>query len=143
MEKPLDLSKDSDVPCNGCTLCCYGMIALFPDLGDDMSLRKVEFLGGAGEFTDDITGRTLRFTHFLQTKPDGSCTYLGPKGCTIYDKRPTVCRSFDCGKLYRTLSRQQRRQGVRSGKFRQAVLDRGAEIEQQRNTKHDIKETIK
>ena len=29
-------------------------------------------------------------------KQDGSCVYLGPKGCIIYPYRLRVCREFDC-----------------------------------------------
>ncbi|MCX6127945.1 MAG: YkgJ family cysteine cluster protein [Proteobacteria bacterium] len=30
-------------------------------------------------------------------KPAGRmCAYLGPKGCTIYEHRPLVCRQFAC-----------------------------------------------
>jgi hypothetical protein len=32
----------------------------------------------------------------LQSKPDGSCIYVGDKGCTIWDRRPAICRAFDC-----------------------------------------------
>lgn len=28
-----------------------------------------------------------------------ACRFLGPQGCTIYDRRPELCRSFVCGWL--------------------------------------------
>lgn len=37
-------------------------------------------------------------TRILSKKPDGSCVYLDPSNkCSIYDKRPIVCREFECG----------------------------------------------
>lgn len=32
----------------------------------------------------------------LRHNEDGSCVYLGLLGCTIYDRRPAMCRVFDC-----------------------------------------------
>jgi Fe-S-cluster containining protein len=32
----------------------------------------------------------------LKSKPDGSCVYLGDQGCSIYERRPQMCRAFDC-----------------------------------------------
>ncbi len=33
---------------------------------------------------------------YLAKKENDDCVYLGPNGCTIYERRPIVCRSFDC-----------------------------------------------
>ena len=39
----------------------------------------------------------LSVTYILSKKPDGSCVYLDQSNmCTIYDKRPIVCREFQC-----------------------------------------------
>lgn len=66
----------SEVNCNGCTACCRGWdIELQPQ--DDWS--QYDHSGGK-----------------LTRKPDGSCVYLGDKGCTIHDRAPYVCRKFDC-----------------------------------------------
>jgi Fe-S-cluster containining protein len=32
----------------------------------------------------------------LRRRADGACIYLGERGCTVYEQRPSVCRSFDC-----------------------------------------------
>lgn len=48
----------------------------------------------------------------IPQKQDGSgeCHYLGPNGCTIYDRAPSICRSFDCRKaLLRMGDRAERR----------------------------------
>lgn len=37
----------------------------------------------------------LEAPYLLARKHDG-CSYLGEAGCTIYDKRPATCRSYDC-----------------------------------------------
>jgi Fe-S-cluster containining protein len=70
--------------CNGCTACCKsGGVALMQ--GDNPGLYELE-----------ITPQGVK----LASKPDGSCTYLGPNGCTIHAKRPAMCRAFDCRKYF-------------------------------------------
>ena len=32
----------------------------------------------------------------LRQRADGACIHLGERGCTVYEQRPAVCRSFDC-----------------------------------------------
>lgn len=73
------------------------------------------------------------------TRPDGmiqvaprekgkGCRYLGPKGCTIYDRRPAECRAFDCRKMYldmtEGMNRSERRALVRTHPYG-AILDAG------------------
>ncbi|MFY7929993.1 MAG: YkgJ family cysteine cluster protein [Oligoflexus sp.] len=60
--------------CGTCTLCC--------------TYLEIESKPGFSTRLD--TGEDL-------AKPSGiSCPYLGPRGCTIYDARPLVCRQFAC-----------------------------------------------
>lgn len=33
---------------------------------------------------------------FLATRANGDCVYLCAGGCSIYDTRPNICRSYDC-----------------------------------------------
>ena len=47
--------------------------------------------------TDQATGNRL---YLLATEANGQCVYLGASGCTIYERRPLLCRSFDCRKHY-------------------------------------------
>ena len=61
-------------PCDDCTACCKGMYVQI-EQGDDPSL-----------FDDN---------GILPTE-DGHCAYLVDNKCSIYDKRPKVCRAFDC-----------------------------------------------
>ena len=66
--------------CKGCTACCQdGSVTL--RAGDDPRLYKVKL---------SIHGTQIA------NKADGSCIYVGPKGCTIHSKRPSECRAFDC-----------------------------------------------
>jgi Fe-S-cluster containining protein len=33
---------------------------------------------------------------YLLARGHDGCTYLGAQGCTVYERRPAVCRSYDC-----------------------------------------------
>jgi Fe-S-cluster containining protein len=61
----------------------------------------------------------------LAATEDGACVYLGPAGCTIYQRRPLLCRSFDCRKHYLTLPRQDRDNLVRLKLSSRAVFNEG------------------
>lgn len=74
--------------CGTCTVCCQGDL-IFLKPGDDIRLYK----------TTMIEGKII-----LQHKPNGDCIYLD-RGCSIYDKRPTVCRDLDCRKVYKKAKR--------------------------------------
>ena len=71
------------VACGSCYECCRNdAIFMHPECGDVAS----EYL------TEPYEGRTI-----LQHKPNGDCVYLDrATGCTIHERRPTVCREFDC-----------------------------------------------
>lgn len=85
---------DADVPCNGCTACCQReMVTLEPEDGNHRRYRTVVA-------RHPLTGESVRR---LEMKPDGSCTYLGDKVCTIYDRRPVMCRVFDCRGMVKML----------------------------------------
>jgi Fe-S-cluster containining protein len=49
----------------------------------------------------------------LSQRDNGDCVYLGDGGCTIYDRRPFVCRGFDCRQLFLSQSRDVRRQWIK------------------------------
>jgi Fe-S-cluster containining protein len=71
--------------CGSCTACCQNeQIRLAPE--DDPGRYDVEVRA------DGV---------WIAARADGrpGCRYLGPKGCTIYAKRPAACRAFDC-RLY-------------------------------------------
>lgn len=81
---------DPDVPCNGCTACCHN--ELVPIVEED------------GDPKQWITEETDQ-GWFLMVGPDRRCVYLGKAGCTIYERRPTVCRVFDCRGVVKMLGR--------------------------------------
>jgi len=57
----------------------------------------------------------------LQHKENGDCIYLGKEGCTIYDRRPQVCRKFDCRAMFLSQTREQRREWIKSGQMSREV----------------------
>lgn len=104
----------ADVPCAGCTACCRGeAVCLQP--GEDASQYETE------EIDHPLVGRVT----VLKRKPDGSCCYLSGEGCTIYDRRPALCRAFDCRRFFLQHSRVDRRIGVKKGLLSAEVLEAG------------------
>lgn len=104
------LQKLGDPPCNGCTACCHQtVVMLHPEEGDDLSLYEIEIL-------HPVHGYDLIA---IKGGLDGKCRYLGKDGCTIHDRRPIACRSFDCRHFYwfalQNSTRQQRQKLVKEG----------------------------
>lgn len=79
----IDPRPTMHVPCGTCTECCKGdAIFLHPECGDDPAQYE----------TENYQGRTI-----LKHHPNGDCVYLDrQRGCTIHDRRPTICREMDC-----------------------------------------------
>jgi hypothetical protein len=75
--------KGIAVPCGECHACCTGFVnaQLYPH---EIKLNfKTKFSKSENRY-------------HLKHKPNGECTYLVPQGCSIHDRVPTVCRTFDC-----------------------------------------------
>lgn len=70
-------------PCNGCRKCCKDYFVELVKGKDDPKQYLTQKVKGYGSLV-------------LQRKKNGECIYLGKTGCTIYDRAPTVCKSFDC-----------------------------------------------
>jgi len=69
-----------DLVCGRCRACCWHeVVPLMAD--EDASAYETEVLGGQV---------------VLAHRTDGSCVYLKKGGCSIYERRPAVCRAFDC-----------------------------------------------
>jgi Putative zinc- or iron-chelating domain len=116
--QPALSNQPTDVPCNGCTECCQtnqGLV-LHPDKGDDVESYQCQVLGHR------VDGDPV---FALAADERGRCVYLGSNGCTIYYRRPFLCRSFDCRKHYLILSRQDRNNLVNIGLSSRAVFDAG------------------
>jgi Fe-S-cluster containining protein len=116
-DAPLIL-KVANVPCNGCTACCkVQRVILYPQVDDVASYETEESI-----FQD----KTL---HVLKQKPNGSCVYLGEKGCTIHYRAPAVCRAFDCRLWYlhfKNMSDKQKKTMRKNGfQFQDTVLEAG------------------
>lgn len=106
--------KTSVVPCNGCTICCdRDAIFIDPELGD-----KVEDY------------QTIEFGGFdiLDHKKDGTCIYLEKEGCSIYEKRPAVCREFDCRRFVERVPKKTMIFYLKRGIITKAALRRGKEL---------------
>ncbi len=108
----------TEVPCNGCVECCRSNqgLVLHPEMGDDV---------GAYRHRAVIDRQTGNPVFLLATEPNGQCVYLGASGCTIYGRRPAICRGFDCRKHYLILPRQDRDNLVRIGLSSRSVFNAG------------------
>jgi Fe-S-cluster containining protein len=103
--------QPASVPCNGCTACCrHDRIALDPQRGDD--LRAYQWHMELGRPT-------------LDRKANGECMYLGPRGCTIHDKLPDICRRFDCRILFLTTPKSLRRVRIQQNPSMVEVYEAG------------------
>jgi hypothetical protein len=111
-------SEETNVPCDGCTECCKSNqgLVLHPEQGDEVESYRFQILGHRSE------GDTV---FALATDENGWCVYLGKSGCTIYDRRPFLCRSFDCRKHYLILPRQDRDNLVKIGLSSRSVFNAG------------------
>ena len=109
--------QQTEVQCGACTECCKSSQGLFlhPEQGD-----AVESYRHTSAFNQE--GNPV---YLLETTPVGACVYLGETGCTIYERRPLLCRTFDCRKHYLILPRQDRDNLVRLGLSSRAVFNAG------------------
>lgn len=73
------------VPCGDCSACCRAFANIPLGTLDDASLYR----------TRDHHGAVV-----LERHDDGSCIYLVNNQCSIYDRRPHTCRTFDCRIFY-------------------------------------------
>lgn len=116
-----DDMKTARVPCNGCTSCCQGdMIILHPECGDNSAEYQTV------ECVNPVAGKAALM---LAHKPNGDCIYLERGvGCTIHGKAPTVCREFDCRRMYlkmMELSRVERRLSLKHGFLSKPIITAG------------------
>lgn len=104
-----------DVVCNGCVACCRR----------ENVLVSLQFGDDPGQFAIDREVRPGVFA--VAAQPNGDCHYLDPKaGCTIYERRPAMCRSFDC-RLEASRPTEERRELVQRGLVAADVMRAGRE----------------
>ena len=117
---PVQSVTEAIVPCNGCQACCTNeLLILHPEHGDRPGdyLTKVVRHPFTGEI---VLG--------LQQKDNGDCIYLGERGCTIHERRPAMCREFDCRRFVEGLlamPRAERRRIMREGHVTKDVVEAG------------------
>lgn len=115
------MSADCSVPCGTCSACCRSVVDIKPERGDDP--RQYDCV-----LNVDTSSANGLATIGLRRVPDANgdlvCVYLDAGGkCTIYDRRPHICRTFDCRKLHAILTRKEERQLVEHGYFESVVFE--------------------
>lgn len=121
------MSDDAKVPCDGCTVCCRtGGVELHPDRGDDVdSYETATYLGSSNLC--------------LKHKPGtNECVYLEKRGCTIYDRRPVVCREMDCRKYLVMYTRRELRRLVDLG-LDQRLVDAARRVKRRHGIPADVR----
>jgi Fe-S-cluster containining protein len=97
----------SDVPCAACTACCRQQIVVLGE-ADAANFAHYDF-------------RQVGDLRVLNHQADGACVHLGDRGCTIYEKRPQTCRTYDCRKQLKILAGNERR------RFRTSAMGEAAQ----------------
>lgn len=114
---------DAKVNCGTCTACCRKEMVLLVDGDDPANYPEAIEVEWDNPFTGEDVARVIPHA------PNGACIYLGKNGCTIYDKRPKMCRVFSCvGFVNRVLeltARNQRRQDFKAGNLDHEVWKAG------------------
>jgi Fe-S-cluster containining protein len=99
-------------------------VFLDPEAGDVVELYDT---------VDVVHPKTKAVVKALAHKPDGGgCIYLGPNGCTIHDRAPSLCRAFDCRVYYRTMKaapRAVRKRELRDQYSAKNLFEAGRDLE--------------
>ena len=66
------------------SVCCHYPAVVVDERRDRKRLARL------------LTERSPDGELVLQRRSDGACVHLGEQGCTVYEQRPAVCRTFDC-----------------------------------------------
>lgn len=113
MDDKITEVKTVNVPCGNCTICCQrDTTYLHPELGDDPEMYQTE-----------IRQRRVMLAH----KKNGDCIYLDrDTGCTIYERRPAICRELDC-RLILDWPRNQRKALVRNKTLNKKLIQAARE----------------
>ncbi len=106
------------IECGACQKCCQNNpgIQILPEVGD-----KPELYGDNVEIIDGAM--------VLKRQSNGNCVYLdSERGCTNYENRPAICRSFDCRRGYMHWMKQSRKDRLaakKSGQLNPRVQKEG------------------
>ena len=107
------LSARAVVPCGACSACCRFRVT---PVGHEELAREHY----AAEVVD--SGGPLGRVWALKRTADGACVYLEEGRCSIWERAPAVCRTFDCRKEYARRPRPERRRMARSSTHWKAVF---------------------
>ncbi len=102
------------VPCGACTLCCR--FGVTPVGVEEMALEHYDAT------VVDVPGQGRMWS--LKRDPEtGACVYLKDGGCSIWERAPATCRSFDCRREYASRDRATRRREGRELPLWKAIFD--------------------
>lgn len=87
--------------CGTCTACCKSNPGIFLHPSDGDVPENFKYTMAYNPLRGELG-------MLVDTTDAGDCIYLGSGGCTIYDNRPAVCRSYDCRINYLSLTRKMR-----------------------------------
>jgi len=108
-------SPITEVPCNGCTLCCQGdVIRLLPE--DDASIYHT------------VPHSHISNALMLAHKPNGDCIYLDERGCSIHDHAPSLCRGADCRSIAMKIDFETARKFHLTNKLDMRVWNQGRKL---------------
>tara|TARA_B110000116_G_C16611584_1_gene479664 strand:+ start:66 stop:515 length:450 start_codon:yes stop_codon:yes gene_type:complete len=96
MKKIKKIKEKINFKCQGSSNCCvsrnsYGYVYL--DKNDTKKLSNYVKLS-IKKFLKIYCDETDGFTHFKENNKNGKCQFLSKKKCTIYNARPTQCRTW-------------------------------------------------
>ena len=110
--------------CHNCTRCCQApsYVYLYPEKGDQIHEYQRALVQNME------TGKL--HMALLKKRNSSACVYLDEeKGCTIYAKRPWMCRSFDCREFawlhQHAFTKKERDKMKRINYLNEAVLAQG------------------
>lgn len=92
---------------------------VFLRAGDDATLESVPDVMPDG-----------RIAPRLKVTAEGDCVYLGEGGCTIYERRPWLCRIFDCREHHGLPRAERRRIEKQLGEHDLRIIARGRELKE-------------
>ena len=101
-QAPMNNALDDLPACSGCGICCHLVAELAPLVDDHVPEELVVEHAGI---------------RCMDQRGNGACVALDPvtRLCTIYERRPQVCRDFKRGEsLCRTAVRRSRSERVES-----------------------------
>lgn len=103
------------VPCNGCRACCRdNFVPIDESNGDVLADYKTRFA---------TLSPIAESFPILDHKPNGECIYLGDTGCTIWNRRPYMCRIYDCRAQFLSMTRAERRRNIKLGILKPAIFE--------------------